>query len=275
MPELPEVEYAAGIARQAFVGQVITAIRVLHRSQRRGLPPRAVRRVIGDRVTGIERRGKYQLFRLTSGRTLVVHFRMTGDWAVLSPDEPIPAAARVVFSGANGMRLALHDSRALSTVILAEQDATLLEGLGPDATDPAFSPSWLGERLTKRRGPIKPALLDQGIVAGVGNIYASEALWYARIDPRTPASALGPAQLRRLVNAIKRVLRKALERPYRYYEEAGVSDALRFNVYDREGAPCRRCRKPIRRIVQAGRSTYFCANCVKERGAGGPGSGEQ
>ncbi len=261
MPELPEVEYAAGIARQAIVGQVITAIRVLHRSHRRGFPPRAVRRVIGDRVLGIERRGKYQLLRLASGRTLVVHFRMTGDWVVLSPDEPVPAAARVVLSGANGTRLALHDSRALSTVILAEPDATLLEGLGPDATDPAFSPSWLGERLARRRGPIKPALLDQGIVAGVGNIYASEALWYARIDPRTPASALGPAQLRTLVNAIRRVLRKALERPYRYYEE-GASDALRFNVYDREGAPCRRCRKPIRRIVQAGRSTYFCANCV-------------
>ena len=265
MPELPEVEYAAGIARQAIAGQVITAVRVLHRSQRRGLPPGAARRVVGDRVLGIERRGKYQLLRLTSGRTLVVHFRMTGDWVVLSPDEPVPAAARVILSCADGTRLVLHDSRALSTVILAEPDETLLAGLGPDATDPAFSPVWLGERLAKRRGPIKPALLDQAVVAGVGNIYASEALWYARIDPRTPASALGRAQRTRLVNAIRRVMRKALERPYRYYEDAGVSDALRFNVYDREGAPCRRCRKPIKRIVQAGRSTYFCSHCVRGR----------
>jgi formamidopyrimidine-DNA glycosylase len=263
MPELPEVEYAAGIARRALVGRVITHVHVLHRSQRRGLPASTIRRLTGDRVERIERRGKYQLLRLTSGRTLVVHFRMTGDWVVLLPDDAVPAAVRVVLTGDDGVRLALHDSRALSTVVLVEPDAALLTELGPDATDPAFSAAWLRERLARRRGPIKVALLDQGVVAGVGNIYAAEALWYARIDPRTPASALGPVRLTRLVTGVRRALRKALDDPLRYYGEDGVSDAVRFNVYDREGAPCRRCRKAIKRIVQGARSTYFCPFCQR------------
>lgn len=263
MPELPEVEYAAGIARQAVVGRIIASVRVLHPSQRRSLPRAAVRRLAGDRIAGIDRRGKYQLLRLTSGRTLVVHFRMTGDWVVLAPDEPVPRPVRVLLILDGGVRLALHDSRALSTVTLAEPDEELLTGLGPDATDPAFDTAWLRERLATRRVPIKIALLDQSVVAGVGNIYASEALWLARIDPRTAASALGRARLDRLVSAIRRTLRKALDRAERYYGAEGAGEASRFNVYDREGEPCRRCGKRIRRIVQGGRSTYWCGGCQR------------
>jgi formamidopyrimidine-DNA glycosylase len=263
MPELPEVEYAAGIARRAIVGRVIASVRVLHRSQRRSLPSSAIRRLKGEQIVGIDRRGKYQLLRLTSGRTLVVHFRMTGDWVVLAPGEAVPKPVRVLLTCEDGVRLALHDSRALSTVVLAEPDAELLEDLGPDATDPAFSVGWLRERLATRRAAIKLALLDQGVVAGVGNIYASEALWLARIDPRTPASALGPERLTRLVSAIRRTLRKALARAERYYSADGAGDAARFTVYDREGEPCRRCGKRIRRMVQGGRSTYWCAGCQR------------
>jgi formamidopyrimidine-DNA glycosylase len=263
MPELPEVEYAAGIARRAVVGRVISSVRVLHRSQRRSLPPAAVRRLEGDQIVAIDRRGKYQLLRLTSGRTLVVHFRMTGDWVVLAPDEPVPRPVRVLLTCEDGVRLALHDSRALSTVVLAESGATLLADLGPDATDPAFDAAWLRERLATRRGPIKLALLDQAVVAGVGNIYASEALWLARIDPRTRASALGPARIGRLVSAIRRTLKKALDRAERYYGAGGAGEVSRFSVYDRDGEPCRRCGRRIRRIVQGGRSTYWCAGCQR------------
>jgi len=263
VPELPEVEHAAGIARRAIVGRVISSVRVLHRSQRRSLPPSATRRLKGERIVAIDRRGKYQLLRLTSGRTLVVHFRMTGDWVVLAPGEAVPKPVRVLLICEDGMRLALHDSRALSTVILAEPDAKLLEELGPDATHPGFTVIWLRDRLAARRVPIKLALLDQAVVAGVGNIYASEALWLARIDPRTPAAALGPERLTRLVAAIRRTLQKALDRAERYYGADGAGDGTRFNVYDREGEPCRRCGKRVRRIVQGGRSTYWCAGCQR------------
>ena len=156
-----------------------------------------------------------------------------------------------------GVALALVDSRALATVTLHAAGVSPFPDLGPEANSDAFSARQLGEWFSKRRGPVKPALLDQRAVAGIGNIYASEALWYARIDPRTPVNRLDAGGLRRLVGAVKRVMAKALSRPDRYYNADGSSSALRFNVYDREGKPCRRCGTPITRIVQAGRSTYF------------------
>ena len=261
MPELPEVEYAATVARGAAVGRTIERVRVMHASQRRSLPPSAARRAAGSRVAALERRGKYQLIRLTSGRTLVVHFRLNGDWDVMPPGAPLPVHARVVLEFTDGTALALVDPRALATITLAEPGAALLPDLGPEANTRDFSARWLGEWFRSRRGPVKPALLDQRAVAGIGNIYASEALWYAGIDPRTPARSLDVTALRRLVLAVKRAMRRALLHPERYYNAGGVSDAVRFNVYDREGRPCRRCGAPIARLVQAGRSTYLCHAC--------------
>ena len=260
MPELPEVEYAARLAREVVVGRTIRRVRVLHRAQRKALPPAQSRRLAGDSVTAIERRGKYQLLWLRGGRALVVHFRLNGDWALVPPDGAIPRHTRVLIGFDRGPALALVDSRALATVTVHERGTPALPALGPEATAPDFSARWLAGWFSRRRGPVKPALLDQRLVAGIGNIYASEALWYARIDPRRPANTLTLTELRRVVRGVKRAMRKALEHPERYYG-AGVSDAVRFNVYDRAGRPCRRCRSPIRRIVQAGRGTYFCGRC--------------
>lgn len=260
MPELPEVEQAAAMARTVAVGRTITSITVRHRSQRRGLPAREARLLVGDRIVSVERRGKAQRFRLASGRTLQVHFRMTGDWIIPGPGK-LPRTVRAILAFDDGGRLALDDPRALSVLSLCAVGSHE-DRLGPDAIDPRLTAGRLAGALTTRRIAIKLALLDQRVVAGIGNIYASEALWRARIDPETSANRLGVARLATLVRAIRATMKAAMDRQERYYgSDGGGSDSGRFAVYDREGKPCRRCRSPIRRITQAGRSTYFCARC--------------
>jgi formamidopyrimidine-DNA glycosylase len=277
MPELPEVEYAARIARQATAGRVITSVRVLHDAQRRHLPDEAAAQLAGERVEELVRRGKHQVFRLTSGRSLHVHFRMTGDWQVKarrgdstrsrdigkssgSPSGGTHGHPRVIIELDDGKSLILDDPRALSVVSLCEAGVDPLAGLGPEATDAAFNAAWLRQAVAGRRAPIKVALLDQQVVAGIGNIYASESLWYARVPPQAPAQSLSTDRLRRVVRGVKAAMAKAMRDPSRYYG-AGADDPRRFNVYDREGLPCRRCGAKIKRIVQAQRSTYYCPRC--------------
>ena len=256
MPELPEVEHAARVLRAAIAGRRIVRVRVLHPSLRRKLPPSAQRRLAGRVVQHVVRRGKHQVLHLDDGAALVAHFRMTGDWAVGRVDDPRERYARAELELDDGTRVTLADSRALATLTLADDPADVLPALGPEPDDPSLTPASLAASLARRRGAIKPALLDQRIIAGVGNIYAAEALWRARIDPRTPARSLGAARLGRLIGAIRTVLRRAPAG--RYQTDVSVS---RWNVYDREGLTCRRCGGTVKRIVQAGRSTYFCPKC--------------
>lgn len=260
MPELPEVEHATRLARRIAAGRTITSVAIRHASQRRGLPAREARSLIGERVIAVERRGKSQWFRLASGRQLRVHFRMTGDWLIPGSGR-LPRTVRAVLTFDDGRQLALDDPRALSVISLCADPAIHADGLGPDALDPGLTPQALAEPLVRRRIPIKVALLDQAVVAGVGNIYASEALWRARIDPRTPANTLSIPRLRALLRAIVATLQSALKRQQRYDGGPDERDSVRFAVYDREREPCRRCRSPVKRITQAGRSTYFCARC--------------
>lgn len=258
MPELPEVEHAARVLRAAIVGRRVTRVRVLHPSLRAKLPPRDQRRLTGRVVRDVVRRGKHQVIHLDDGTALVAHFRMTGDWAVgRVGDAPAPYA-RAELELDDGTRVTLSDSRALGTLVRTDDPASVLPELGPEPDDPSLTPSSLAVSLARRRGAIKPALLDQRVLAGVGNIYAAEALWRARIDPRTPARSLDTAHLKRLIAAIRTVLR--LAPAGRYQNEAA---AARWNVYDREGLTCRRCGGTVRRIVQAARSTYFCPDCQK------------
>lgn len=260
MPELPEVESAAVIARAAAVGKTLAALRALHPSQARGLPSESANAVVGDTVTAIERRGKHQLIRLSSGQVLHVHFRMTGDWLVTAAGERIDPLVRVVLEFTDGTTLGLHDSRALSSVRLHAAGENPLPALGPEATGASFDAAYLRTALAGRRGAIKVALLDQRVVAGLGNIYAAEALWVAALDPRIRASSLGVVRLTRLVAGIRRTLAKAMRTTGRYVDR-GTS--ARFHVYDRAGQPCRRCARSIRRITQGARSTYFCPGCQK------------
>jgi formamidopyrimidine-DNA glycosylase len=258
MPELPEVEFAARMLERATRGKEITELRLLHPVLRRHAGADRLAGAEGRRVERVERRGKHQLLALDDQSVVHVHFRMAGDWLVGTANDPEPPHARALIHLADGTRVALVDPRALSTITHHPPGSRALPELGLDATDASLSAVMLGGMLAKRRVAIKPVLLDQRVVAGLGNIYAVEALWYARIDPRAAASSLDIARLTRLIEGMRRALGEAARDPGRYSRGEAVE---RLNVYGREGKPCPRCGQLIQRIVQAGRSTYYCAEC--------------
>jgi formamidopyrimidine-DNA glycosylase len=257
VPELPEVERAVRALRDAIQQAVIERVEVLHPSLRRRVSAAALRALRGARVSLVERRGKHQLIHLEDGRVVHVHFRMNGDWIIGQSSDPPPRFARAIFDFTSGVRVVLEDSRALSTLDIHPPDTPLPLELGPEPSDPTLTPARLRAVLARRRIPIKVALLDQRIIAGLGNIYASEALWRAKIDPRLSAATLDAAQARRLLAAIRAVIARATGARYT------STDGARLDVYDRAGRSCRRCRTPIQRLVQSGRSTYLCPRCQR------------
>ena len=253
MPELPEVEEAMRRLRAALVGRTLVRIEPLHRVLAARLPPRTQRALRGATIARVERRGKHQLIHFADGRILHVHFRMSGDWEVLTGSD-VPPTARMLMTLDDGGRVALIDPRALGTVDLHPAGAPPALELGPEATDAGIDPAAIRAQLAGRRIPVKVALLDQRVIAGVGNIYAAEALWHARLDPRRSASALSRPEVARVLKGVRTALARAGGE--RYFRGGG-----RFAVYGREGEPCLRCGAPIVRIIQAGRSTYFCPAC--------------
>src|SRR5919108_5014029 len=257
MPELPEVEHAARTLARAASGERIRRAKIFHPYVGRHLTKASLRRLAGQRIRRVDRRGKHQLAVLDDGSMLHVHFRMTGDWTICAPGTELPRFARFVLELENGSRVVLTDPRALATVEVLRPGKSLTTVLGPDAISREFDAGHLRSALAKRRVSIKLALLDQRVVAGVGNIYAAEALWLARIDPRAPSSQLDARDAERLVRAIRRVLARGRDGTGRYSSTGG----MRFNVYDRERKPCLRCGTPIARIVQGSRSTYWCPSC--------------
>jgi formamidopyrimidine-DNA glycosylase len=260
VPELPEVERAARQLTRAALGKTIASVRAIHPALKRKLSSPASRAAKGKRIDGIERRGKHQLLHLDSGDTLVVHFRMNGDWEIGSTADPLHRFARGVIELIDGTRISLVDRRALSSITLDKKGSSSLPTLGREASDPALDADYLAGVLKNRKVAIKPALMDQAIIAGLGNIYAAEALWEAEMDPRKPAMKVSRAKLARLVDAVKLVLSPRKRLPGRYTDKRVAS---RFAVYDREGQVCRRCGGTIKRIIQGGRSTYFCPSCQR------------
>jgi formamidopyrimidine-DNA glycosylase len=255
MPELPEVEAALELLRSGARGRTITRVQLLHPALQRRLSPAQVDAMTGARISRVERRGKHQLLHFEDGRVLHAHFRMNGDWALVPSGEELPRFARAVLEFDDGRSLVFLDSRMLGTIDLHPAGAELDLGLGPDAADPDWSAAQLESALAKRRGPIKPALLDQTLVAGLGNIYAAESLWRAKISPLAASDSLTSAQVAALRQAIAAVIERATGS--RYTDD----DTVELDVYDREGLPCRRCGTPIDRVMQAGRSTYYCPHC--------------
>ena len=260
MPELPEVEFAVRRLRRALRGARIERARAHHPAQGRTLTPNVLRRIAGHRITDVTRRGKHQLLHLDDGATLLVHFRLDGDWEVTRAAVALPRHARVTFDLDGDRRLSLTDPRALCTVHYHAPGHPPTLDLGPEPEDVALTPALLRSRLQAKRSPIKPALLDQRLVAGVGNIYAQEACWRARISPAANAATLSVARVARLLDALRAALADGHENAGRY--DRG-EQRIPFKVYDREGEPCDHCASPIRRIVQAGRGTWFCPKCQR------------
>jgi formamidopyrimidine-DNA glycosylase len=260
MPELPEVEEAMQRLRRAVEGKTIAKAKALHPAILRQFPDAAARRLRQLRIERIERRGKHQLMHLSNGSTIHAHFRMNGDWLLTTVNDPVDRFTRAMIELTDGTRIELNDSRALSAMSVHRKGMNPLPSLGMEANDPALDADYLRTALKTRRGPIKPALMDQKVLAGLGNIYAAEALWRAKISPRARASSLSKLRLARLADAIRSVLSEDERLPGRYTQIEGRE---RFAVYDREGLPCLRCGTLIRRIPQAGRSTYYCPVCQK------------
>ncbi|HET7459200.1 MAG TPA: bifunctional DNA-formamidopyrimidine glycosylase/DNA-(apurinic or apyrimidinic site) lyase [Gemmatimonadaceae bacterium] len=260
MPELPEVESARRVLERAVRGKTIASVVVSHRSLRRCVSDEELAALAGRHVARVTRRGKHQLIHLDDGGVVHVHFRMNGDWSVGRDDEPLPRYERASLVFTDGTRVSLVDSRALCTLSVHDSVDSALPDLGLEATDPRLDAASLGASLARRRVAIKVALLDQRVVAGLGNIYAAEALWHARIDPRASAASLSAARRARLVDGMRAALAAADSDPGRYSRGEGTA---RLEVYGREGERCSRCGGTIRRIVQAGRSTFYCPKCQR------------
>jgi len=258
MPELPEVEFAVRQLRRRLVGRTIVALRAHHKAQRRTLSARTATTLRGETVDRVERRGKHQLLHLKGGATVLVHFRLSGDWEFTDAAAPLPRHTRVSIELDNATRVVLTDPRALCTFTVHSRSAPPQLDLGPEPEDPALTPAALRALLRPRRGAIKPVLLDQTLLAGVGNIYAQEACWHARLSPTAAAASLTLPRVSRLLVALRKALADGHTNAGRYHQ---AERPIPFKVYDRKGDPCPRCGTKIRQITQAQRSTYFCPKC--------------
>jgi formamidopyrimidine-DNA glycosylase len=274
LPELPEIEAMARAVRPLLEGRRIARCRVIHPiavHASGGSGPSAAlrsleRRATGETIRKVERRGKYLLAQLGRG-WLVFHFRLDGKLIWFDAAEP-SGHVDVALHFAHGA-LGFVDPRHLGRVEWASSPEKIpgIAGLGLNPLAPAFTAERLEALLARSRQPLKLWLMDQRHLAGLGNIYSSEALWRARLSPRRPASRVAQQEARRLHRAIVGVLRAALECTVAPAPDlrdpdwwfAGLERLLR--VYGREGQPCRRCGRPIRRIVQGGRGSYYCAGC--------------
>ena len=270
MPELPEVETVRASIAPLLEGRRLDHVEIHDgRLTRPDDPHEVAAELVGERVTHVDRRGKYLVVRFESGRVLLIHLRMTGSVrAGELADDPY---RRALMHLDDGSHVSYRDVRRFGTWLLLEPeqvDAYLAARLGEEPLGRAFTPAVLGRRLAKRRAPIKAALLDQRTTAGLGNIYVDEALWRARIHPLTPAGTLDANTIRRLHRAIRRALELGIARQgstlrdYRQPNGASGSMQHEFKVYGRAGEPCARCGTPIEKLQRVGgRGTWFCPHC--------------
>jgi formamidopyrimidine-DNA glycosylase len=264
MPELPEVETIARGLAHSVSGRTIHAVEV---DWQRTVDPRglAVRALKGETIAGVRRLGKYVLFDLRSGRHVAVHLRMTGR-LIADPPAELPHT-RLSLRFVDGGALVFSDARKFGRWRIFDGDPQAELGVGIDPFDPGLTPARLHALLRGRRTKIKTWLLDQRRLSGVGNIYACEALYLARIRPNKAAGRLTRAQAAALLSSLRKVLRKAIL--YRgssvddYVDGAGMPGEFqkKLAVYGRGGLPCRRCKTAIRRVVLAQRGTFFCPVC--------------
>jgi formamidopyrimidine-DNA glycosylase len=281
MPELPEVETVVRDLRPRIVGAEISGVRSSWARTLRTHDSEAFAAAVrGRRIESVGRRAKLLVVELTGGVALTIHLKMTGQLFVVPADAPDDPYIRLALAFVDGRELRFRDIRKFGRVGFYERDAATGElvkepgggavfaGHGPEPLDPAFSLAAFRRRLRARKARLKPLLLDQAFIAGIGNIYADEALWAARLHPLRSAASLRPADERRLYLAIRSILAEAIERRGSSIDDYTAPDGdgemqERLQVYQRTGAPCPRCGRPIRRIVIGARATHFCSWCQR------------
>ena len=272
MPELPEVETTVRGLERVLKGRRLVRVEPKRADLRRAIPQDLGQRLTGARVTGLGRRAKYGLIDTDRGDTLVFHLGMSGRWRI-DPAE-IGKHDHLVIETDEGRRLALNDARRFGSLDLVATDEMEgwpgFAGLGPEPLGGELDGLWLKKRLAGRMAAIKLMLLDQRIVAGLGNIYVCEALFRARIDPRKAAGKVGRPKLDALATAIPAVLEEAIRAGGSTLRDFAAPDgelgyfSKTFDVYGREGKKCRGgCGGLVSRIVQGGRSTFFCRRCQR------------
>ena len=282
MPELPEVETVRRGLAPVMEGKAILSV-VLNRPDLRfPLPARFAERVSGTRIEKLSRRAKFLVAELSSGDALIMHLGMSGRFTISDGTRPgdfhheippNPKHDHVIFHVEGGKVVTYNDPRRFGFMELwpLQQMAQYprLSGYGPEPLSNTFSHAWLNEALKGKSGPIKSVLLDQRVIAGLGNIYVCEALYRAGISPRRRASTVPGQRAAKLAVAINDVIREAIAAG-----GSSISDFKAatgelgyfqhtFSVYDREGEPCKSCGAPIRRIVQSGRSSFYCGACQR------------
>jgi formamidopyrimidine-DNA glycosylase len=268
MPELPEVETIKNELLPHVVGRQFIGVGVYDdKPIRQAEVDEFCYKLVGQSITGLERRGKYLIFHLSGGRVLVVHFRMTGA-LLLNPSQD-ERFARVAFQLDDGSQLVFSDRRRLGVMWLAENEKAIVEKLGVEPLTADFTAEKLTERMKGRQAPIKAVLLDQAIVAGIGNMYADEALFMAKIHPLKKAGELSLQEVKALYNAIVNVLRAAIDNKGAsvdtYKRPGGELGTAHygFHVAHRRNGTCDVCGAAIQRIAVRNRGTYFCPVCQK------------
>lgn len=270
MPELPEVETTVRGLDPVLRGQRLVLIEPRRADLRRPIPPDLRQRMTGATVTGLGRRAKYGLIETDRGDTLIFHLGMSGRWR-LEPDE-IGAHDHLLIETASGRRLTLNDPRRFGSLDLVPTDSLAafppFAKLGPEPLGPDFTAPYLAAAFAGRSGPVKSLLLDQHIVAGLGNIYVCEALHQARIAPGTAGRRIRSARLERLVSAVREIIAAAIEAGGSSLRDYAQPDGelgyffKRWRAYGREGESCG-CGGRIRRRVDSGRSTFYCPRCQR------------
>jgi formamidopyrimidine-DNA glycosylase len=270
MPELPEVETVRRGLAAAVSGRRIAAVDVHDRRLRKPLARDFAARLVGRRIDRVRRRAKYLLLDLDDGATWLVHLGMTGTMAVVPGDEVPRTHTHVVVGLDDGRTIRFHDPRRFGLMRVGNADRlTELAALGPEPLEPEFSADFLHATARRQRRSVKSLLMDQQVVAGLGNIYVNEILFGAGVRPSRRTSRVTRADAQRIVAETGRVLREAItlrgSSISDYRDERGEPGAFQhtFRVYERDGQPCARCDGVIRRRVIVGRSSYFCPRCQR------------
>lgn len=273
MPELPEVEVTRRGLAPRLTGRNICSVKLSGAQLRHPFPGHFEERLRACRIGQVERRAKYLMIHLDSGDVLVWHLGMTGRFHVVDAAEPPLPHQHVSIDLDNGRQLRYVDPRRFGYIGLVAEAALSAHPwfarLGPEPLGDEFDGDYLYHACRRRSAPIKTVLMDAGVVVGVGNIYASEALWRAGIHPAREAGRIAAPRIGRLVSAVREVLSDAIAAGGSTIRDFAAVDgkpgyfAHAFRVYGRQGEPCHRCGKAVRRIVQAGRSTFYCAGCQR------------